>query len=200
MSRTTVPCANGCGADLRPDPARKTGMCLPCYRKRQHEVTPSRAAKISAAMKAKFQDPVYAELHRRRTGEGIRDAMANDEAFRQHRQQLGRQVGNLKLGFSNEPAGSDARMASGRKQSATKLRHIPERYRSLYRQLVASKEMTAQEAALHCRAKAAADRAKPLSFEEQLRRVQEGAQIVRKFKPRATDHTFTLGGVATGML
>lgn len=200
MKAAPVLCANGCGKQLRPDPNRKTGMCSPCYRSRQHEVSPGRAAKISAAMKAKFADPAFADLHRRRTSAGIRDAMENDATFRAQRQALGRQVGKLGLGFSSQPAGSDARMASGRKQSATKLRHVPEKYRPLYRELVDGKQMNSREAANHCRALAAAERAKPLSFEEQLRRVRNGAGIIPKFTVRTADHDFTLGGVASGMI
>lgn len=41
---------------------------------------------------------------------------------------------------------------------------------------------------------------RPLTFEEQLGRVRAGAKIVESWQPRQADPTYTLGGVATGML
>lgn len=193
-------CAGGCGKRLIPDARRKTRYCLPCYRAHQHDVHPGRAAKISAAMKRRFTDPEYKAAHQERTAAGIRHAMANDPAFRAQKEEMGRAMGKLGRGFSTEPAGSAARMAAGAKQRATKLRHIPKAFRETYRELVTSKAMTAREATVHVRALAAAARPARLSFEEQLRRAQAGAPVVRKFKPRAADHAFTLGGVGSGML
>lgn len=45
-----------------------------------------------------------------------------------------------------------------------------------------------------------AEARRPLTFEEQLARVRAGAKVVERWQPRSADPTYTLGGVATGML
>ena len=45
-----------------------------------------------------------------------------------------------------------------------------------------------------------AQASRPLSFEEQLERVRGGAKVVERWQPRTVDPSYTLGGVATGML
>lgn len=37
-------------------------------------------------------------------------------------------------------------------------------------------------------------------FEQQMERVRNGGKLVAKFRPQASDHSFTLGGVSSGML
>jgi DNA invertase Pin-like site-specific DNA recombinase len=67
-----------------------------------------------------------------------------------------------------------------------------------FRELV--REHGQEEARLILAREIAADRARPLTFEEQLARVRAGAALAEKFEPRRRDPDMTLGGVATGAL
>jgi hypothetical protein len=197
----TFPCGGGCGRTLKRYPHRKTDLCRRCSAL-AHTHSPESKVKRSYSMKRKFRDPEFAQEHARRTAEGKREMLARDPAAMERLREAGRVLAATGLGHAAQRPGSEPRVLVGRQNTDRRLGWCPEHLRDLYRQLVRSKGYTGAEARAFVEnemERARAQRGKPKTFEQQLRAVQAGAGLVEKFKP-STNHDFTLGGVATGML
>ncbi|KKW93884.1 hypothetical protein [Sphingobium chungbukense] len=198
----TFLCEGGCGREIEERPRRKTRFCRSCCG-RIFGSNPERAKKSSAAMKRLMADPSFKAAHVERTSAALREKAANDPAEAERRRESGRALFRTGLGHAAQPPGSEARMRVGRMTTERHLSWCPEHLRGLYRDLTKSKGYLAADARQVIEAemeRERANRGRRLSFDEQLRRVQNGARLVSKFEPRAADHGFTLGGVASGLI
>lgn len=198
----TFLCDGGCGRELKMFKRRKTKFCRSCIGVVNGR-DPARIEKSRAGMKRRMQDPAFKAEHIRRTSDGLRARLANDPEEMERRREVGRALFRTGLGHAAQGPGSEPRRRVARMQVERALGWCPEHLRDQYRTMVNSKGIKAAEARRIIEAemdRERAQRGRRLSFEDQLRRVQAGARVVRKFEPRAADHDFTLGGVATGMI
>lgn len=92
---------------------------------------PANRANKSASMRRKFADPLYRDQHIERTREGTA-RMMQIPGEREKRAAAGRKHGRINLAATRSP---EVRARAGRAISATKLAHIPDEYRSWYREL-----------------------------------------------------------------
>jgi hypothetical protein len=199
---TTFQCEGGCGREIEERPRRKTRFCRSCCG-RVHGSNPDRAKKSSAAMKRRMADPAFRTAHVERTSTALRAKIANDPQEAERRRESGRALYRSGLGHAAQPPGSAPRMRVGRLTTERHLSWCPEHLRDVYRDLTNRKGYLAADARQVVEAemeRERANRGRRLSFDEQLRRVQNGARLVSRFEPRAADHGFTLGGVASGMI
>ncbi|SKB26974.1 hypothetical protein [Sphingopyxis flava] len=140
-----VPTCADCGVARFSTKPKKSPYCRRCIGRHTGR-SPARRAKCSAAMKAYLADPNALAAHAKRTGDGLRRAIAENPEFAEKRRELGRMIGKTRLGVMNRPAGCPSRILAGRRSGATKLAWCPVEYRDDYRRLVKSQGLKAAEA------------------------------------------------------
>lgn len=124
----------GCDRPLAKNPRRKGTRCQRCAASAMSK-SPEKRAKCAETMRARFEDPAYRELHRKRTAEGQRRAMAENPALVELRREQGRRVGKV-WGGAGGPPGSESRQKAARKQSEFYMGWCPIEYRPEYRRLI----------------------------------------------------------------
>lgn len=200
MSRPT--CAN-CPATL--GRANKSGRCRSCLAKHLNG-DPAIAARRKAAIQKRFARPEVMAAHIARLVE--RNANRPPEEVEQLREHGRRRMAAIR----SDPvimakcdaarAAPDVRQKQGQALSDRMLPWCPREWRPLYRELRkvgtpvpdARRAVEAEIATVAARARRA--RAVPLTHEQQLERVRNGAQLVAKPDLRRAGPAYTLGGVA----
>ena len=199
MNRACSDC--GCSITAK----NRSGRCRPCC-VRRFSTDPALNEKRRERLAAKVQDEGYKARHRAGSKRGAANRVANPLHLARL-QEIGRTYGlaNLALGQSEE-----ARQKIGDTLRRRHLAWCPEEYwpmnqllkRAGYR-LPERKEMIAAEVARAKKAatpQAAVKQAEPLTFEQQMERVRNGAKLTTVPDTRPTGPAYSLVGNATGML
>lgn len=150
-----------CGTALRPNNRRKGTRCKRCAASAMAR-SPEKRAKCREAMLRHFVDPHFHAAHCARIGEGIRRSLQDPERLADLRER-GRKCGLLRMGINTYGAGSEPRLAAGRRRHDTVMAWCPIEYRAEYRRLVSTKLIRAPEARRMIEEMVAADLAKALS-------------------------------------
>lgn len=168
----------------------KTGRCQSCATKVSRR-DPEREARRLAAQKATMQTPEF----RTALGRRMREVFAErrkDPAYVEARRQQGQRLRALYDASPEAQAlNASKRAIVGRKLRMQRLPWLPEARRHEYENM--RDKVGAAEAKRRILASMT-------PFERQMARVANGAGLVAAFKPITSDHAFTLGGVATGMI
>jgi hypothetical protein len=145
------------------------------------------------------RDPLVRERVSKATRAGKQRA-AERPGVRERRQEMGRIYGAANFWRNGDAEAQAAGRESIRRK---RLEWCPEQYWPLNREL-RNKHLTLaerQEIIGKMVADAEAARLAAMSpFERQAEKIRNGGKVVDAFKPTTTDHAFTLGGVATGMI
>ncbi len=179
------------------------GRCKPCSARRLN-ADPAISAKRKVAQEEFFGRPeVKKDLAERIQRTAAKLTPDQIEA----RRARGRHVAATVLhrpdvaARSNSP---EAKARAGRARTNTVLAWCPPEYRARYRALKDSQLIRAPEARRMIEEEIARDERQRLAamtpFERQLEWVRNGGALVAKPDLRKADHSFTLGGVASGML
>jgi aspartokinase len=124
---------------------------------------------------------------------------ANDPEWQDMMRECGKR---LRAALLSDPKHEAKRKARQRQHQESLLAWCPEEFRDTYRKI--RREVGAAEARRMIKADIARAEARRLAalspLERQLERLQAGAKLTPKFRPKPTEHDFTLGGIASGLL
>lgn len=182
----------------KPISRESTGRCRACAC-RELVKRPGLVADRNAKTAETRRDPLVRERVSKAVRAGKRRA-AEQPGVRERRQELGRIHGAANFWRNGD---ADAQAAGRESIRRQKLAWCPEQHWPLNASLK-SKGLTLaerQEVIGKMVADAEAARLAAMSpFERQAERLSKGGRIVAAFTPTSTDHAFTLGGVATGII
>jgi hypothetical protein len=180
----------------------KTGRCRPCALAVTN-ADPELKERQRAAVRKYANQPEVRAASRERLAK-YRENMP--ESDREKRRQIGHSRVALLMSpevraRSNSP---EAKAKAGARRTETVLAWCPPAYRDMYRALKKSQRCLAAEARALVEEAIAADKrrakAQPDTFERQMARIANGAQLIAAPDFRTGGPEYTLGGISSGML